>query len=209
MPGDEVLREGPSRPKLFRIWPQRNCRYINSYNPLLLLALLANMDIHGRASKYGSISYFTPYITHHGPKGGSPFAQAENMLDQCIARTADEKKSSRLSISRFFNAQVAPTIISQLEACHMNWNIPRHLYSRAFKTLAMKNSIRRVRTPAEVADALLRGNAYVTNRTSIHWYESRFATSASEVPTGPPAHGRPKVPGRANRGGGGGVALRM
>ena len=75
-PGDEVLREDPSRPQLFRIWLKRNCRYVNNYNPILLLALLANVDIQGCASKYGVVSYVTPYITHRGSKGGSPFAQA-------------------------------------------------------------------------------------------------------------------------------------
>ena len=172
-------------PNLFRICLQRNCRYVNNYNPLLTLSLLGNVDIQGCTSKYGVLSYVTPYITHHGSKGGSPFAQAGNMLDLCISRTAEENKSSRLDISRFFNAQVAPTIISQLEVCHTNWNIPRHLYSRSFKVLAMKSPLRRVRTPAEVAESIRRGNTDVTNKTALHWYESRFAVSPADAPTGP------------------------
>ena len=67
----------------------------------------------------------------------------------------------------------------------MNWNRLRLLYSRPFRSLAMWKSIRRLRTPAELADALRRGNAYVTNITSLRWYESRFATTAAAVPTGP------------------------
>ena len=45
--GNERLLEDPARPELFRIWLRRNCRFVNNFNPLIMLSLLANMDIHG------------------------------------------------------------------------------------------------------------------------------------------------------------------
>ena len=97
------------------------------------------MDIQGCACKYGVWFYATPYITHRGSKG-PPFAQAENMLDQRISRTAKDKKISRMAISRFFNAQLETEAIIHLEVRHTDCDIPRMIYSRPVKSLAMTNA---------------------------------------------------------------------
>ena len=132
--GYEVLREDPSRPDLFRIWLRRNCAYVNNFNPLIMSTLLANMDIQGCTSKYGVVSYMTKYITHHGAKKGSPQVAAEKELDACLTRAQEEGKGARLGITRWFNAQVAPGILTQLEVCHVNWGFERYLHSRDFSS---------------------------------------------------------------------------
>ena len=145
-PGADVRREDSSRPNLFRIWLQRNCRYIYNYNPLPPLSLLANVDIQGCTSKYGALSYATPYITHRGSNGTFLCAGGKYVRPLHIAHVGGKEKFAPGNLP-IFNAQCSPAIISHLEVCHMNWNIPRHLYSRSFKTLAMKTSPRRARTP--------------------------------------------------------------
>ena len=44
-PGEEAIAEDPHRRNLYRIWLARNCHLMNNYHPLLILAILANMDI--------------------------------------------------------------------------------------------------------------------------------------------------------------------
>ena len=90
--GRDVLREDPTRPDLFRIWLRRNCAYVNNFNPLITLSLLANMDIQGCTSKYGVTSYVTKYIMRHGAKSGSPQFAAERELDICLARAKEDGK---------------------------------------------------------------------------------------------------------------------
>ena len=93
--GYEVLREGPSRTDLFRIWLWRNCVYVNNSNPHITLALLANMDIQGCTSRYGVVSYMPNYITHHGAKSGPPHVAAEKELGACLSRSQDEGAGGR------------------------------------------------------------------------------------------------------------------
>ena len=91
----EVRRAGPSRADLFRIWIRRNRVYVNNPNPIILLTLLSNMDIQGRTSKYGAVSYMGKYITHHGSKSGPHQVAEEKELGACLSRTQNEGKGRR------------------------------------------------------------------------------------------------------------------
>lgn len=61
----------------------------------------------------------TPYITHRGTKGFTPFARPDHILDAWRGRRGGYK-ASRFDITRFFNSQLAPSIISHLEVCRVN-----------------------------------------------------------------------------------------
>ena len=141
-----------------------------------MLTLLANMDIQGCTSKHGVVSYMTKYITHHGAKNGSPQVAAEKELDACLSRAQDEGKGPRLGITRWFNAQVAPGILTQLEACRVNWGFERYLSSRDFFALRLKDDANGVKTPGDVAAAAAAGEDISILRSSLlQRYESRCA----------------------------------
>ena len=170
-PGCAVLREDPTRTSLFRIWTQRNCKFANNFNPLITRSLLDNMDIQGCASKYGVVSYVTPYITHHGTKGGAPFAYSEHILGQCLARSVEGNKTAQFGMTRFSNAQVAPSIISQLEVRHVNWGIPRYIHPRPIRALSLNSRLKRARTPDEIAADGRGDGAPFAKRSAIQLYE--------------------------------------
>ena len=94
--------------------------------------LIENMDIHGRTSKYGLVSYMTKYITHHGAKSGPPQVAAEKESGACLSRAKDEGEGPRLGITRRSDAHVAPGVLTQLEVCRANWGFERYLSSRVF-----------------------------------------------------------------------------
>ena len=106
-PGADVRREDSSRPNLFRIWLQRNCRYIYNYNPLPPLSLLANVDIQGCTSKYGALSYATPYITHRGSNGTFLCAGGKYVRPLHIAHVGGKEKRAPGNLPIFRRAILA------------------------------------------------------------------------------------------------------
>ena len=151
-----------------------------------MLSLLDNIGIQGRASTYGVVSYVTPYITHNGTKGGPPFAYSDHIIDQCHARAVGENKTAQFDMTRFFNAQVAPSIIRQLEVFRMNWGIPRYIYTRGVRTLSPNACLKRVRTHGEVAADGRGDGSPFTKRSIIQLYGDRLRhVSFATAPMGP------------------------
>ena len=173
-PGGALLREGPSRPSLFRIWTQRNCGFINNFDGVRIISPLANMDIQGCTSKYGVSSYVAPYITRRGEKRGPPFAYSDHIIGRRLARAVEENKTAQSDMARFFNPHLHPSIISQLEVCRVSLGIPRYIYARGFKNPSTKSLLNRVRTPEEVTADGRGCGAPFTNKSSILRYEARL-----------------------------------
>ena len=65
-PGQEEINEDPRRRDLYRVWLGRNCHFINNFVPLLLLAMLSNMDFQATLTKDAVIEYMTKYMTKSG-----------------------------------------------------------------------------------------------------------------------------------------------
>ena len=120
-PGCAILRECDVKFALVAIWTHRNCWFINNSNPLFMISLLANMDIHDYAPKYGSVSYVTPYITYRDTKGRCPFAYPENSPDQSGARALGGNKSAQFDATRFFNPQEGHSVKIKLDVLQVNW----------------------------------------------------------------------------------------
>ena len=49
--GMEEVAEDPRRHDLYRLWMARNCHFLNNFVPLVILALLSNMDFQATLSK--------------------------------------------------------------------------------------------------------------------------------------------------------------
>ena len=64
--GMEEVAEDPRRHDLYRLWMARNCHFLNSFVPLVMLALLSNMDFQATLYKDAVIEYMTKYMTKSG-----------------------------------------------------------------------------------------------------------------------------------------------
>ena len=64
--GFEEIAEDPRRRELYRLWLTRNCHFINNYVPIVLLAMLSNMDFQATLTKEAVIEYMTKYMTKSG-----------------------------------------------------------------------------------------------------------------------------------------------
>ena len=68
----------------------------------------------------------------------------------------------------------------------MNWGIPRYLYSRAIRTLSPNTSLKRGRTPEEIADDGRGDGSPFTKRSTIQRYGDRLRHfSGAAAPVGP------------------------
>jgi len=192
--GAAGLQEDPHRPGVFRLWLERNCAYMNAYSPLLILALLANMDIQAITSKWGVVEYVTKYVTKTcGSSKGSTLKVSEQQFDAALEKAKEGGKGIMSAMATMFNSQVSPALISQLEVSHMLWQMPTALASRTFAPIALKSDLRVVGAPEEV------------QRTGRPLRQASRAVRAAPH-TNPRRHGRPSLDdlrgmGRAGLGG--------
>ena len=76
--GMEEVAEDPRRRDMYRLWMARNCNFLNNFVPLIMLAMLSNMDFQATLSKEAVIEYMAKYMTkfieHRGevPTGVHP-----------------------------------------------------------------------------------------------------------------------------------------
>ena len=147
--GEEAVAEDPHRKKLHRVWLSRNCHFINNFSPLQQVALMANMDCQAVCSKYAVVEYITKYMTKAGK--GTIISQAEQAFDDILAGAIADNKGVGSALARFFNTQVAPKAISQLEVHHILWGFPPYLASRAFTRMSLRTELKKLKTPEEMA----------------------------------------------------------
>ena len=65
-PGEEEISEDPRRRELYRLWMARNCHFMNNFVPIILMAMLSNMDFQATLTIDGVIEYMTKYMTKSG-----------------------------------------------------------------------------------------------------------------------------------------------
>ncbi len=156
-PGTARLEEDPRRSSVFRLWLARNCKFMNNYHPALILALLANMDIQAITTKWGVAEYITKYITKFtGAATGTPMQMAERAFDDALEKAQTAGKGALSAVAKFYNSQVAPGLISQLEVSHYLWDFPSFLCSRHITALKIDSEVRLLRDPEQIRQDLAR-----------------------------------------------------
>ena len=68
---DTYDAEDPRRHDLYRLWMARNCHFLNNFVPLIILALLSNMDFQATLSKDAVLEYMTNLDKEHSSKSWS------------------------------------------------------------------------------------------------------------------------------------------
>ncbi len=82
--GKEMIQEDPNRKDPFRLWLARNCNFLNNFVPIVLLALLGNMDFQATLTKDAVIEYMTKYMTKSGQ--ASLIKVMEHSFSLCIEK---------------------------------------------------------------------------------------------------------------------------
>ncbi len=150
-PGDEEIAEDPRRRELYRLWLARNCHFINNYVPIVLLALLANMDFQATLTKEAVIEYMTKYMTKSGQ--ASLIKVMEHSFSLCIEKAREQEQGSGSAVIRWFNLQSITEAKSQLETMHLLFAAPRYISSREFRDIYLRSEARQAKSKEQIEHA--------------------------------------------------------
>ena len=133
------------------------------------------MDIQVCASKWSAAGYVVKYVAKFcSGHGGAATQQAERGFDSAIAHAESRGRGPLAAVAPYFNAHVAPGLMSQLEASRILWELPRSLASRSFVTLSLKTDLRAVKCAEVLLRAAARDPAAsATRRSALGRYEVR------------------------------------
>ena len=149
--GSEEIAEDPRRRELYRLWLCRNCNFINNYVPIVLLAMLSNMDFQATLTKDAVIEYMTKYMTKSGQQ--SLFKVMENSFSLCIEKAREKSQGSGSAVLRWFNLQSIAEVKSQLEAMHLIFRVPRSVSSRNFRDIWLRSEVRLAKTREQIEES--------------------------------------------------------
>ena len=140
----EEVAEDPRRHDLYRLWMARNCNFLNNYVPLIMLAMLSNMDFQATLSKDAVIEYMTKYMTKSGQ--GALIKVMEHSFALCVEKARESHQGAGSAVLRWFNLQSITEVKSQLECMHLIFGAPRYLCSRDFRHMYLKAETRQAKT---------------------------------------------------------------
>ena len=130
-PGEEEVAEYPCRRDLYRLWLGRNCHFLNSFAPVVMLALLANMDFQATLTKYLVIEYMTKYMTKWGQ--GALIKVMEHSFSLRMDKARENNQGAGAAVLRRFNLQSVSEVKSQPGCMHLIFGAPRFMRTRVFR----------------------------------------------------------------------------
>ena len=154
----EYILQEPYKKKLYKLYLERNDRTLNNYNPIIILALLANMDLQPVLSYEGLLSYCTKYITKNDNPDmfrdfrddtGKPTDAGAN-----VDRTEIpiQNLNVRKLVGKLFNDTIKYSMLSSPELNHHLLNLPTHYTSRSFLRISLQSDLSKLLTPLEVTN---------------------------------------------------------
>ena len=179
LPGQEEISEDPRRRDLFRLWLARNCKFLNNFVPIAMLAMLSNCDFQATLSKDAVVEYMTKYLTKSGQ--GSLVKVMEHSFSLCMEKAREQNQGSGSAMLRWFNLQSITEVKSQLETMHLIFGAPRWLCSREFKHLWLRNEMRKVKSPEDIAKAESRTESIATkSEVETYWQRVEWVLPCEE-----------------------------
>ena len=147
-PGEEEVAEDPGRRDLYRLWMARNCHFLNKCVPVVILAMLSNMDFQATLTKDAVIDYMTKYMTKSGQ--GALIKVMEHSFSLCVEKAREDKQGAGSAVLRWFNLQSISEVKSQLECMHLIFGAPRFMCTREFRDLYLRAETRQPKTRAKL-----------------------------------------------------------
>ena len=166
----EEINEDPRRRDLYRLWMARNCHFLNNFVPIILLAMLSNMDFQAVLSKDAVIEYLTKYLTKSGQ--GSLVKVMEHSFSLCIEKAREQMQGAGSAVIKWFNLQSLTDVKSQLETMHLLQSVPRFFCTREFSDLYLRSEIRPAKTAAQIQSGGLSDRCAAKSAHEV--YLSRF-----------------------------------
>ena len=173
-PGKTEISEDPCRRELYRLWLGRNCKFLNNFVPIILLAMLSNCDFQATLTKDAVIEYMTKYMTKSGQ--GSLVKVMENSFSLCLEKARDKQQAPGAAMLKWFNVQSITEVKSQLETMHLIFGVPRYICSRDFSDMWVRSDMRKIKSPQDIAKASDRSEK-LAQETELEKYWSRLAWS--------------------------------
>ena len=138
---NEYIRQELYRPKLYKLYLERNDRTINNYNSIISLAALANVDIQPVLTYEGLLAYCTKYVTKNDNPDvfrdfrddtGKPVDAGAN-----VSRTEIPVRQQHIPsiVSKMLNDTIKYNMLSAPELHHHLLGLPTHFSSRSFKII--------------------------------------------------------------------------
>ena len=189
--GCEEIAEDPRRHELYRLWLSRNCHFINNFVPVVLLAMLSNMDFQATLTKEAVIEYMTKYITKSGQ--ASLFKVMENSFSLCIEKAREKMQGSGSAVLRWFNLQSITEVKSQLETMHLLFKAPRFICTREFKDIYLRSEMRQGKTREQIAESKSKDESIV-NKSVLEAYWSRHEWKLPDSKTLQSKHPSSRLP---------------
>ena len=155
---DEYILQEPFKTHLYKLFLGRNDSTINNYNPLISLALLANMDLQPVLTFDGLLTYCTKYIT----KNDNPDMFRDYRDDTgkptdagaSFSRTEIPNQANNISkqLSKCLNDQIKYSMISAPELHHHLLNLPTHFASRYFTKIWLNTDLNKILPPQDITN---------------------------------------------------------
>ena len=177
-PGSEEIAEDPRRRELYRLRLARNCHFINNYVPIVLLAMLSNMDFQATLTKDAVIEYMTKYMTKSGQ--ASLATVMENSFSLCSEKAREQTQGAGSAILRWFNLLSITEVKSQLETMHLIFKVPRFICSREFRDIWLRSEVRQAKSRSEIEQADSNQDS-IASKTLMEVYASRDKWSLPEA----------------------------
>ena len=178
-PGQEEVSEDPRRRDLFRLWMARNCRFLNNFVPIIMLAMLSNCDFQATLTKDAVIEYMTKYMTKSGQ--GSLVKVMEQSFSLCIEKARENNQGSGSAMFRWFNIQSITEVKSQLETMHLIFGVPRWLSSRSFTDMWLRSDMRKIKSPAQICQASSSSDKLALNsEVERYWQRTEWTLPSEE-----------------------------
>ena len=118
----------------------RTCHSLNNFLPLVILALLSNMDFQATFSKDAVVEYMTKYMTKSGQ--GALIKVMEHALALCSEKARENQQGTGSAMLPWLNLQSITEVKPQLECMHLIFAVPCFLSTRELRHLYLKSETR-------------------------------------------------------------------
>ena len=184
---EEEIHQDEHREKLWKLFLERNDQTLNNYNPVISLAILANMDLQPVLTYDGLLAYTTKYVT----KDDNPDLFRDFRDDSgkptdpvnTVHRTEIPQQPGNVfrETTKIFNDQIKYSMVSSPELHHHLLNLPTHYTSRTFLKISLHSELNRLLQPQEVVRETEENEAMFVKEDHLSLYEKRATFDIPQV----------------------------
>ena len=148
---EEYIMIEPYKDHLYKLYLERNDQTLNSFNAIIMLALLANMDLQPILTYEGLIGYCTKYLTKYDrPDLFKCFRDDTGKPTDAGANISRNEITVQQQVTKWFNEHTKYAMLSSPELLHHLLKLPTHFKSRSFLTITLLSDQKKLLQPTEI-----------------------------------------------------------